>query len=199
MKLSITKEKAAKPPHPTAAAWGPFFACKAAPVMHPLATEFQTSCLPRYFSTKHSDPPKTPVMKAKLRHQYKLFSPVARNTTRICSRKGACGTSLPAITVTGGVASDIAPRNTPMSSPITPPPTTPMAAFPPHEELIQEKSGGSSRGVALRAQGWKYGKDRLVMFSKLVCESSLTGTGRCSAISCEYNRDERGCCVINIS
>ncbi len=33
-------------------------------------TEFHTSCFPLYFSTKHSDPPKTPDIKAKLRHQY---------------------------------------------------------------------------------------------------------------------------------
>lgn len=163
MTESITREKAANPPHPTAAAWGPCLACRAAPVIHPDATEFHTSCFPRNFSTRHSLPPKTPVIKAKLRHQYKDFSAVARNVTRICSLMGAWGTSFPAITWTGGVASDMAPRNTPIKSPIIPPPKTPIAALPPQEFVTHEKSGGSSAGPAVCCHGKKYGKDLRVI------------------------------------
>ena len=68
------------------------------------------SCLPLYFSTKHSDPPKTPVMKAKFRHQYIDFSAVARKVNFICSFSGAVGTSLPLMMEMGGVASLIAPK-----------------------------------------------------------------------------------------
>lgn len=143
MTLSMTSENAANPPQPMIAAWGPCFACNAAPVMHPLATEFQTSCFPRYFSTKHSEPPKTPVMKAKLRHQYNDLSAVARNVVRNCSRNGACGTSFPLMICTGGVASDMAPKNIPINNPIIPPPKTPKIDFPLQELVTHVTSGGT--------------------------------------------------------
>lgn len=153
MKESITREKAANPPQPIAAACGPCFACRAAPVMHPLKTLFHTSCFPLYFSTRHSEPPKTPVMNAKFRHQYIDLSAVARNVTLICSLNGACGTSLPPITVTGGCESDMAPRKTPIRSPMTPPPKTPIAAFPPQLFVIHPKSGGISLGPDVANHG----------------------------------------------
>ncbi|KAL9180939.1 hypothetical protein ACHAXT_009744 [Thalassiosira profunda] len=163
MTESITKLNAAKPPHPIALACGPCFACIAAPVMHPLTTAFHTSCFPRYFSTKHSDPPNTPVMKANWRHQYMDLSAVARNVVRICSFSGAWGTSFPSIIVTGGVMSVKAPIKTPINNPITPPPITPMAAFPPHDSDSQLKFGGSWPGAALAVvHGWGYGRERMV-------------------------------------
>ena len=48
MKASIAALKAAKPTHPTAAAWGPAFAPKAPPVTHPAVTPFFQSLLARY-------------------------------------------------------------------------------------------------------------------------------------------------------
>mmetsp|Transcript_28633 Transcript_28633/g.60721 ORF Transcript_28633/g.60721 Transcript_28633/m.60721 type:complete len:213 (+) Transcript_28633:145-783(+) len=163
MTESITRLNAANPPHPMALACGPCFACIAAPVMHPLTTAFQTSCFPLYFSTRHSDPPNTPVMNANCLHQYADFSAVARMVVRICSRSGACGTSLPSMIVTGGVMSVNAPMKTPISSPMTPPPITPMAALPPHDSDSHPKLGGSSAGLAsARDHGWGYGRERMV-------------------------------------
>lgn len=147
MTESMTKLNAANPPHPIALACGPALACIAAPVTHPLTTAFHTSCFPLYFSTRHSVPPKTPVMKANCRHQYKDLSAVARMVVLTCSRSGACGTSFPSITVTGGVMSVSAPMNTPINNPMTPPPITPMAALLPHDSENQSKLGGSSAGV----------------------------------------------------
>ena len=69
MTLSMTNEKAANPPHPIADACGPDLACIATPVIHPLSTLFQTSCVTVYFSTKQSLPPKTRVMKVKILDQ----------------------------------------------------------------------------------------------------------------------------------
>lgn len=186
MTLSITNEKAANPPQPTAAACGPDLACRAAPVIHPLATEFHTSCFPLYFSTKQSDPPKTPEMKAKLRHQYNDLFAVARIVVLICSLNGAWGTSFPAITWTGGVASDMAPRKTPITKPIAPPPINPIAALPPQEFDSQLKSGGKSIGLPdCVDHGKKYGNDRRVSWSRLSSEPLLDGTSRCIAISWE--------------
>merc|ERR1712244_118225 len=99
----MTIENAAKPPHPAAAACGPLLACRAAPVIQPLTTGFHISCFPLNFSTKHSEPPNTPVMNAKLRHQYIDFSAVVRIVYLTCSLNGAWGTSLPPTTWRGGL------------------------------------------------------------------------------------------------
>lgn len=161
-------------------------------------------CLPRNFSTRHSDPPNTPVMKAKLRHQYKLLSAVARNVSLTCSRNGACGTSFPAMTWRGGVASDMAPKKTPINNPMTPPPNTPMAALPPQELASHEKSGGIAFGsLSAIRQGVGYGNDCRVSLSRayrfVVSSLSFSGTGRCSAISAEYLLAEGRCPDMMIS
>lgn len=155
MTESMTKLNAANPPQPMALACGPALACMAAPVTQPLTTAFHTSCFPRYFSTKHSVPPKTPVIKANCRHQYRDLSAVARIVVRTCSFNGAWGTSFPSMMVTGGVMSVSAPMNTPINNPITPPPMTPMAALLPQDSENQSKLGGKSAGVACcRVHGW---------------------------------------------
>jgi len=149
--------------------------------MHPLKTGFQISCLPLYFSTRHSDPPKTPVIKAKFRHQYIDFSAVARIVNFICSLRGAVGTSFPLIMVKGGVASLMAPRKTPISNPMQPPPKTPIADFPAQEFVTHVNSGGSSAGAAEGYQGWKNGSACRVRRERPIALSSWYETWRCKA------------------
>jgi hypothetical protein len=85
---------------------------------------------------------------------------------------------------------------------MTPPPTTPIAALPPHDDDTHEKSGGSGRGVAVRPYGTANGRDRRAMESTLRLfgsSSPLERTGRCIAASGLYNLEDRGCLVITIS
>ena len=75
-----------------------------------------------------------------------------------------------------------APKKTPISSPIAPPPMTPMVAFAPQELDIHEKSGGKlSAGVADSVQGSGYGRAFLVSEPRLYSLLPSCSTGRCIA------------------
>ena len=58
----MATEKAAKPAQPTHAAEGPCLAASTAPVAQPDRLPLMTSCLPRHFSKRQSQPEKSAVM-----------------------------------------------------------------------------------------------------------------------------------------
>mmetsp|Transcript_3233 Transcript_3233/g.5712 ORF Transcript_3233/g.5712 Transcript_3233/m.5712 type:complete len:214 (-) Transcript_3233:3-644(-) len=116
-------------------------------------TGFHTSCFARYFSTTHSTPPNNAVSTPNCLAQPLAFAPVALYPERICSRRGAGGTSLPFMTSMADVSPPIAPMKRPRPTPMKAPMNAPLIIFPP------QVSPMSRRGVRV---GSPFGKSVLL-------------------------------------
>ena len=169
-------ENPANPAQPRHAAAGPPLADRVAPTAQPEITGFHTSCFALYFSTRHSTPPKRAVKIPKLFAQPRDLNAMDLNPDRTCSRKGACGTSLP-LTIWIGDTSPIAPINKPIATPSTDPINAPVIIFIPHDSFTKVGKIGYSSGAGVNLIGLKNGKYNCLAFSPYTPEVSIPFVG----------------------